>query len=289
MPEIFIGLGPRGDVSEKFLRDRISEITDEFFLRVVSKGAIGFCEVVDDDVMHRIIHRLNGMKVGCSTITARVDNYNNTRSAPRHPVDRPFRGNEVECNDIRRKRNRSESIRSTSSGYYRSDDYPPRSGLSNGVQVRESPPRVQSIHGKDETIEEFIVNINRVPEEEWDLTNLKISTVLKSVPLGDHIDPQSVPGVGLFLALTKEAQCEMISQLFMNGISIEYVRRQISLDPRVISAKMYAGFKALLVHKVSDWLGSDAYIKDRLIDIPENAMRKLDSVTRSAYDSHSSQ
>jgi hypothetical protein len=59
MPTLFIGLGPRGDVTEEVLQEKLDQICPT---KLRFRGACAFCDVAESDA-ERLIKALNGTYV----------------------------------------------------------------------------------------------------------------------------------------------------------------------------------------------------------------------------------
>lgn len=66
---VFFGLGPRGDITESMLRERIEEICPVTDFRMRERFAFVDCTPADAD---NIVRKLNGMKFNSSTLTCQI-------------------------------------------------------------------------------------------------------------------------------------------------------------------------------------------------------------------------
>lgn len=66
---VFFGLGPRGDITESMLRERIEEICPVTDFRMRERFAFVDCSAANAEA---IVRRLNGMKFNSSTLTCQI-------------------------------------------------------------------------------------------------------------------------------------------------------------------------------------------------------------------------
>ena len=130
-------------------------------------------------------------------------------------------------------------------------------------------------------IEDVIESLYRV--KPLPLECIKLSDVLKGIPLKDTIEASDVPSVELFSALTKEAQAETIKSLFTHDLSLDYINLKLEKAPEVAASRLLTVFRELLVLSDDDWLGSGAYPPEGIATIPRPVVRKLDETAMLLY------
>jgi hypothetical protein len=131
-------------------------------------------------------------------------------------------------------------------------------------------------------MESFIEGLYRVVPQP--LETIKLTDVLKGLPLREGARDVDVPSVELFTALTSDAQMDVIKMHFAHDLSLDYINGKLAKAPEVAASRLLTVFRELLVSTEDDWLGSGAYPPGSLDDVPQPVIRKLDETAMMLYN-----
>ena len=358
--EVFLGLGPRGDFPEGYLRELIDGLVRDrgYHLRYHTKFAFVDC---CNDADSKALESLGGFRSGSSVMQARCEDRNNKRGGGmnnnnnnnpqnggggmnkpmmmngggggdvqqrgfRPGVNRPpvpgekrdrdadvsnttssfsssrSSSSDSSCSSMssheyrrrrRRRRERKEKKRShkkdkkSSRSHHRSS-HRDENGRSPRSQAQTDPspqpfvlPVPPPTSYVPQTMESFIEGLYRVMPKP--LETVKLTDVLKGLPLREGARDADVPSVELFTALTSEAQMDVIKMHFAHDLSLDYINEKLAKAPEVAASRLLTVFRELLVSTEDDWLGSGAYPPGSLATVPQPVIRKLDETAMMLY------
>lgn len=82
---VFLGLGPRGDITEQILKERIEEVCQLVSLRMRERFAFADCASMAD--AEALVQKLNGVRINSSTLTVQISKRDDPRRNDRDRRD----------------------------------------------------------------------------------------------------------------------------------------------------------------------------------------------------------
>eukprot|EP00672_Neobodo_designis_P026000 CAMPEP_0174851722 /NCGR_PEP_ID=MMETSP1114-20130205/23555_1 /TAXON_ID=312471 /ORGANISM="Neobodo designis, Strain CCAP 1951/1" /LENGTH=101 /DNA_ID=CAMNT_0016086277 /DNA_START=35 /DNA_END=337 /DNA_ORIENTATION=- len=101
MPTVFIGLGPRGEITEQMLRDRIEQVCDA---TIRYRGACAYCDLPTHDDVTRVIKALNGVYIGNSKVVVKLADDGQNDAPRRDAIRQGHRGAGMDRDEDARRR-----------------------------------------------------------------------------------------------------------------------------------------------------------------------------------------
>eukprot|EP00758_Cryptobia_borreli_P004279 Tbor_TRINITY_DN427_c0_g1::TRINITY_DN427_c0_g1_i1::g.3197::m.3197 len=308
---LFVGAGRR-DVTEKELRFCLLQFTP-IVGDIRMRDLFSFVDLPSVEIATELQSRLNNFKINDRTVAVTVSQAKRSKKIDSKGSKRKRRSRSrsrspttLNNNGIRRgPRSRSPSDSCDQRGNYRyfsrvdsrqdvgqgmsalPIDYNGHNSHKNTTIVKSPNSAVRHIdninlHAPCMRIDVFVKSL--FSSSLVDLSSVDITQVLKGVPRNTDM-PQDVtiPSVELFLALTSESQNKIIEKVFMDGISPDYVKKQIitapTVTPSLVAEKTIATLQALPVIYVGDWLGANCYSPETIADVPPLVRQRLQEIT----------